>query len=95
MADVLTKGTDCPQNIDLEGKPSSLFIDGQALVVAIGKPGGAHTFGDLADKFISSGLQGGSQYHRVDVIFDRYRLESIKTRTRQRCTKNVIRRGSS
>ena len=64
-----------------------MIIDGQALVVAIGKPAEATTFGDPADCFIRCILQMGSRCDRIDVVFDRYRPDSIKRGTRRRRTK--------
>ena len=71
-----------------------LIIDGQALVVALGKPDADVTFGDLADTYVKTVLKAGSGYHRIDVVFDRYRDETIKgtTRTRRSKTSRPIRR---
>jgi hypothetical protein len=89
LADILTSNIECPATIDLEGRSSCLLIDGQARVVAIGKPPDAKTFGDLADIFTQSIFQSGTSYDRIDVIFDRYREESIKSETRLRRTKTA------
>ena len=59
--------------------PSCLVIDGQALVMALGKPPETTTFGDYANKFTDTVLKMGAKYQRVDVVFDRYHDESIKT----------------
>ena len=66
---------------------SLLNIDGQALVVALGKPDAAATFGVLADTYVNTLLKAGSEYHRIDVVFDRYRDETIKGTTRTRRSK--------
>ena len=62
------------------------IINGQALVQAIGKPAGAVTFGDLSDTFTNAVF---SHFHddcsRVDVAFDRYEKDSIKSCTRAKC----------
>ena len=52
------------------------------------------TFGDLADKYVKTVLKAGSEYHRIDVVFDRYRDETIKgtTRTLRSKTARPIRR---
>ena len=63
------------------------MIDGQALIIAMGKPLACKTFGQLADMFVDRVLCASSRYDRVDVVFDRYREESIKAFTRQRRSK--------
>jgi len=63
LAEVLTDDVPCPDHLDatdLEEDPV-LIIDGQALVVAIGKPTAAKTFGDLADTFVETVFQSGAQ----------------------------------
>ncbi len=87
LADLITEGIDCPETIELHDNSSCLIIDGQALVVAIGRPTTATNFGDLADVFVKSVLQTGSKYQRIDIVFDRYRNMSIKSSTRARRTK--------
>ena len=51
-------------------------------------------FGDLADTYVKTVLKAGSGYHRIDVVFDRYRDETINgtTRTRRCKTAPPIRR---
>ena len=88
LAGILTEGIDCPKNIDLH-ESSCLIIDGQALVNEIGKPADDVTFGDLANTFVTSVLQIGTRYQRVDIVFDRYRDASIKSKTRIRRTKTA------
>ena len=39
------------------------------------------TFGELADRFIDSVLYQGRSYDRIDIVFDRYRVNSIKEST--------------
>jgi hypothetical protein len=68
----------CPDSITPH-QPATIIIDGQALVVAVGKPVGAITFGDFADTFYIAVIQIGRTYTRIDIIFDRYRVISIKT----------------
>ena len=87
LIDVLT-GIVCPAEITIVGN-SCLVIDGQALVVALGKPHEALTFGDLADIFVKSILQSSAHFKRVDVTFDRYDSTSIKDQTRQKCSKGT------
>ncbi|KAG1701751.1 Serine/threonine-protein kinase Chk2 [Nymphon striatum] len=64
-----------------------LIIDGFALVHAIGKPQGASTFEDLANIFHQPVYQG--HYNRVDIVFDRYNKESIKSGTRSSRSKEA------
>ena len=87
LGDILTSGIECPSSINIDNKTACLLLDGQARVIAIGKPAGAKTFGDLADVFTNSIFQSGTLYKRIDVIFDRYRDESIKEATRHKRTK--------
>ena len=87
LCEILTIDIACPATIDLEGQPSCLVIDGQARIMAIGKPASAKTCDDLADVFTVSVLQCGRSYAGMDVVFDRYREESIKARTRTQRTK--------
>ena len=47
LANVVTEDIYCPETIQLHATSSFLSIDGQALVVALGKPDAAVTFGDL------------------------------------------------
>ena len=63
------------------------MIDGQVLVIAISKSAEATTLGDLADCIIRCILQMGSRRDRIDVVFDRYRPDSIKNGTRRGHTK--------
>jgi hypothetical protein len=68
---------------------SSLFTDGQALLVAMGKPNNAVTFEDLADTYVGAVLKVGSKYQRIDLVFDRYRKETIKGTTRKHRMKKL------
>ena len=54
LADVLTADVECPDRVEATdlGDAATLIIDGQALVIAIGIPKTASTFGDFADVFI-------------------------------------------
>ena len=68
---------------------SCLVIDGQALVIALGKPHEALTFGDLADIFVKSILQSTAHLKRVDVTFDQYDSTSIKDQTSKKHSKST------
>jgi len=88
----LTAGVPCPDHLDardLEEDPV-LIIDGQTLVVAIEKPKVAKTFGDLADTFVETVFQSGAQFRRIDVVFDRYFQNSIKSCIRKWREKNTV-----
>ncbi|CAH3166947.1 unnamed protein product [Porites lobata] len=63
---------------------STLVIDGQALVMALGRPTECNTFDDFADRFLKAVLFCGKDYDRIDVAFDRYRETSIKCATRKK-----------
>ena len=94
LANVVTEDIDCPETIQRHATSSFLIIDGQALVVALGKPDADVTFGDLADTYVNTVLKAGYEYHKIDVVFDRYRDETIKgtSRTRRSKTARPIRR---
>ena len=47
---VLIQNVSTPPEIEIK-VPSTLIIDGRALVMALGQPKGLNTFGDLADEF--------------------------------------------
>ena len=44
LADVITRYVVCPAEVKVEQSNSCLIVDGQAVVVAIGKPAGAHIY---------------------------------------------------
>ena len=82
----LTGNTPCPdvlQPTDI-GDKGTLIVDGQALVIAVGKLPKVKTFGDLADPFVTSVLQAEAMFNRVDIIFDRYYNMSTRERNSQR-----------
>ena len=68
---------------------ATLIIDGQALVLAIGKPTGLVTFGDLANTFVQAVLNAGAKFNRIDVVFDRYYEVSIKVLSDQGALKEL------
>ena len=78
LANVVTEDTYCPETIQLHATASFLIIDGQALVIALGKPDAAVNFRDLADTYVKTVLKAGSEYHRIDGVFDGYRDETIR-----------------
>ena len=71
LADVIVEGVECPSTIESHGS-SCLLIDGVGLVVAVGKPADAKTFGDYGKSFQDAVLKTGSRFDHIHVIFDRY-----------------------
>ncbi len=71
----------CHIKLDLHGQRSCLIIDGQPLVIAVGNSQDAVTFSDLAHTFMLSIIQQGANYEIINVVFDRYRDETIKAGT--------------
>ena len=85
LVQAITEGISCPSNLStVNMQNSTLIIDGQALVIAIGKPTGQVTFGDFASTFVQAVLNAGASFARIDVVFDRYYEISIKSATRSR-----------
>ena len=93
LANILTQQVQTPANVTLN-QPSCLLIDGQALVMAVGKPPDIRTFGDYANTFANTVFKMGAEYQRIDVVFDRYQGESIKagTRTKRKQRHRPVRR---
>jgi len=96
FSQVLTADVPCPPMLEQGelGGQATLIIDGQAMVIALGRPHGAVTFGDFADHFVTGVLQSGAPYKRIDILFDRYYDISIKAGTRKKrgCGARPIRR---
>jgi hypothetical protein len=64
-------------------EPTCVIVDGIAVVQGLGKPSNATTFGDLTDCFcdrVTSNLKGAQT--TLDIVFDDYRNNSIKSETR-------------
>ena len=59
---------------------STLVIDGQTLVVALGSADKTNfkTFGDFSEAYMKSVFGYGAQFERIDLVFDRYHHPSIK-----------------
>lgn len=79
----------CSKDIVIPVK-SHLIVDGQALVLAMGKPSNACTFGDLSNSFVNLVRCLASKYNRVDIMFDRYCPHSIKVHTHQKRSATCI-----
>ncbi|CAH3188967.1 unnamed protein product [Porites lobata] len=83
LIELLSGGMEYTRVTPVTGR-STLVIDGQALVMALGRPTECNTFDDLADRFLKAVLVCGKDYDRIDVAFDRYRETSIKCATRKK-----------
>ena len=83
---------DCPETIQLHATSSFLIIDGQALVVALGKPDASVTFGVLTDTYVKTVLKADSAYQITDVVFDRSEIINGTTRKRRSNTIRPLRR---
>ena len=89
LMNLITTDIDCPSSIEHQKETSLLIIDGQALVVTLGRPENIATFGDFARLFIQNVEKSGTKFKRVDIVFDRYRDSSIKAATRQKRAKKL------
>ena len=69
MIELLSSGTERPR-VNLVAGQSTLVVDGQALVMALGRPSEYNTFDDFADKFVKAVLVTGNDFDRIDVTFD-------------------------
>ena len=88
LADKLTESITCPDDIELHESSSCLIVDGQVLVVALGKPDSTDTHGDLADSYIRVLLNAGYKYQRITLC-------STDTEKRQGCHQNMAYKYSS
>jgi len=80
IAEAITSSIYCASTLSsTDALNSSLSIDSQALVVAIGKQPELVTFGDYANTFVHSVLKTGANLCLIDVVFDRYYKVSIKS----------------
>lgn len=86
---LLTEKLECPVSLALEKVSSTLIIDGQALVMSLGKPPGLENFGDLAELYTNNIQKYAKYYSRIDIVFDRYREKSIKSGTRTKRSKGA------
>ena len=85
LAQILEDGVAYDSLPPANGRQTFTIIDGQALVQAIGKSKRAKTFADLADVFVQAVFRyANGNCTRVDVVFDRYDGESIKTGARNK-----------
>jgi hypothetical protein len=82
LLDILLKNVDTNGVIDFNDR-SALIIDGQFLVQSL-KHQGLRTFGEYADMYVGVVLRKCVRFRRIDVVFDRYRTQSIKSGTRKK-----------
>lgn len=83
LIELLTQSVKLESQLPKSDMSSCMVIDGHALIQSLGKPDGAQTFGDLADRFFNNITRPfQAQCARVDVVFDRYFDSSIKDGTR-------------
>ena len=81
LMDALCMNIICAEEYDVP-EDATLVIDGQALVMSIGRPQMSHTFEDFATVFLKVVHQYDLPFTRIDVVFDRYDRLSIKEGTR-------------
>lgn len=85
LVQAITDGISCPSSLStVDMQNATIIIDGQAIILAIGKPTGLVTFGDFANTFVQSVLNAGTMFNHIDVVFDHYYDVSIKSATRRR-----------
>ena len=87
LLDEVTAEVDIPEEIEMARSSSQIIIDGQEMVVSMGRPAKAETFGDLGEVFAKNVMRFSATYERIDVVFDRYKEDSVKHSTRMRRTK--------
>ena len=61
--------------------PSACIIDGMSMVNNIS--GDNRTFGDIAENIFKFAIQAANASSRIDIVFDVYRENSIKTAERE------------
>jgi hypothetical protein len=85
LLDILLKNVDINGVIDFNDR-SALIIDGQFLVQSL-KHQDLRTFGEYADMYVGVVLRKCVRFRRMDLVFDRYRTQSIKSGTRKKRSK--------
>ena len=65
LIELLSGGMEYTRVTPVTGR-STLVIDGQVLVMALGRPTECNTFDDLADRFLKAVLVCGKDYDRID-----------------------------
>jgi hypothetical protein len=87
LLEILLKNEDTNGLIDFNDR-AALIIDGQFLVQSL-KHQGVRTFGEYADMYVGVVLRKCVRFRRIDVVFDRYRTQSIKSGTQKKRSKSV------
>ena len=82
LLEILLKNGDINGLIDFNDR-AALIIDGQFLVQSL-KHQGLRTFGEYADMYVGVVLRKGVRFRRIDVVFDRYRTQSIRSGRRKK-----------
>src|SRR6218665_352080 len=92
LADIITEGINCPEYTELHETSACLVSDEQALDGCSGqaRQRSALTFGDLSNTYVSTVLKAGYRYERIDIVFDRYREETIKATNKKNSALNPL-----
>ena len=81
LMDILQTGIALP---DAKSNADAIIVDGAALIIQK-SPGSARTFDDYATEVILPVPHSYSrEYHRTDLVFDRYKSDSLKSSTRRK-----------
>ena len=80
MMEFLSGGTARPRVTPIVGK-STLIVDGQALVMALGRLSDCDTFEDFGEKIVKAVLASEKDFDRIGWTFGRYKETSIKCAT--------------
>ena len=97
LTSLLMDDIDC-DTIPQKDGTVAIVVDGMAFIRSSGKPQNATTFGDIAQTMKSSLITVCKKYgsQRLDLVFDRYRTDSVKSGTRSQRgagkIKNAVRR---
>ena len=94
MIELLSNGTERSRITTIAGR-STLVVDGQALVITLGRPSECNMFDDLGDEFVKAVLVSGKDFDQIDAIFDKDREISIKCPIRKKRSRGhaPVRRG--
>ena len=80
----MTNNIHCPPQINKSGS-FCLIIHGQVLVVALWRPKGITTFGELLNIFVVLLLNTGTSYDISDIVFDHCQNVCIRAGIRIKC----------
>ena len=85
----LIKNIECPPCLQIP-RESTLILDGMALIQTLGMNKLLKTFGDYGMWILDYIIKLGTDFERVDIVFDRYNNFSIKSSTREKRKKGPI-----